>query len=227
MVTSLPEAVRSLYESTHPSGIFAPLKAIYQAVRTRYGAADTHSLRELATKLPQAQSTSHSVEQFISSHSRIHQYFADANRPMSEFDKLDKLKVAAEATAPRYDFPLLQYNMNTLQADQTFQSLAAVLIKFDTDNPQIGAAYNAKARALAAKRAAKATAKGTKRDADGEPKDKGDQKLCTCHGYGNHTTEQCHNGGKPTPGKGTLADRPFTGRNVDGSRYESRAPKRS
>ena len=57
---------------------------------------------------------------------------------MSEFDKLDKLKVAAEATAPRYEFPLLQYNMNTPQADQTFQSLAAVLIKFDTDNPQIG-----------------------------------------------------------------------------------------
>jgi hypothetical protein len=27
VVTSLPEAVRSLYESVHPSGIFAPLKA--------------------------------------------------------------------------------------------------------------------------------------------------------------------------------------------------------
>jgi hypothetical protein len=43
VVTSLPEAVRSLYESVHPSGIFAPLKAIYVAVKSRYGASDAQS----------------------------------------------------------------------------------------------------------------------------------------------------------------------------------------
>jgi hypothetical protein len=223
VVTSLPEAVRSLYESVHPSGIFAPLKAIYVAVKSRYGASDTHSLRELATKVPQAQSTSHSVEQFISLHSRTHQYFEDANRPLSEFEKLDKLKIAAEATAPRYEFPLLQYNMAVPQAEQTFQSLASVLIKFDVDNPQVGVAYNFKAKALAARKVAAKAAKGVKRDADGEPKGK---LFCTCHGQCDHDSAQCNNGGKPTPGKGPLKDQTWTGLNVDGTRYVGRAAKR-
>jgi hypothetical protein len=216
VVTSLPEAVRSLYETTSSSGIFAPLKTIYQAVKTRYGVSDTHSLRELAAKLPLAQSISQSTEQFISLHARTHKYFADSNRPMSEFEKLDKLKMAAEASAPRYDFPLCQYNINIPQAEQTFHSLATLLVKFDTENPQGGIAYVAKGRALAAKAAAKAAAKGVKRDAEGEPKGK---LFCTCHGQCDHDTAHCNNGGKPAPGKGPLKDQAWTGLNVDGTRY--------
>lgn len=253
VISSLPPDVRHLYENAAYGGKFAELKTILQIVKEKFIRPDANHLRKALARCQEAHDDRQTVEQFIDVHIVVHNLFRDAAKPLIDFTKLQALQDAAAASEPRYTFPLNQFA--TLPEDEkTFRRLANLLIAYGNSSSCTTASAFAATTASSSfanmthadKLKAKATFTSSTPSAvlknyidsfNSSPKsgrNKGEKrklqegdKLCTCHGMGNHTTEECDNGGKACNGKGPLSDRKFTHYNVDGSKYiaKQRKPK--
>ena len=242
VITSLPPTVRHSFENT--CGKFAELRSILQHIREKFSSPDTAQLQKALARCQEPRNDRQTVEQFIDVHIVVHNLFADAKKPIPEFQKLLYLMDSAKTSDDRYTVPLQQFTF-VPKEDQTFKRLATLLITWDNSN---GISYSSasafaatthggkdfKTMSTAEKRQIKETftsstpastlksyidsfdgSKNAGNKGGGKRKDK----FCTCHGQGGHDTASCSNGGKPCNGKGPLNALEFTHYNVDGSKY--------